>query len=269
MLNVLISALLSGIGYLFNWKNYEKKNLIFENGIMCTIQSVTLGLFQTSRESFLVVLSFLIFLNYKNPNFNIDKKKILITIMIYLFGYGIPLIANIIYISIGGYGESHLFCFTKKDDNNKENSDKSDSNGDLIGIIHYIYIIILVILNFYFTFYIISHEVCCKNKEENDLWEEEDNISCFNPLLKRLIFYPFAQIISLSGPIYYRIMTYFFEKNGEMDYSAGICAILNCLSTFLHTFIFALSNNLLNCNKKEEEHIKENKNSLYINDNDD
>ena len=112
MLNVLISALLSGIGYLFNWKNYEKKNLIFENGIMCTIQSVTLGLFQTSRESFLVVLSFLIFLNYKNPNFNIDKKKILITIMIYLFGYGIPLIANIIYISIGGYGKSHLFCFT-------------------------------------------------------------------------------------------------------------------------------------------------------------
>ena len=271
MLNVLISALLSGIGYLFNWKNYEKKNLIFGEGTMCTIQSVTLGLFQTSRESFLVVLSFLIFLNYKNPNFNIDKKKILITIMIYLFGYGIPLIANIIYISIGGYGKSHLFCFTK------ENDDKSASNGDLIGIIHYIYIIILVILNFYFTFYIISHEVCCKNKEENDLWEDEDNISCFNPLLKRLIFYPFAQIISLSGPIYYRIMTYFVDEGGNTNGAklkliegyAGICAILNCLSTFLHTFIFALSNNLLNCNKKEEEHIKENKNSLYINDNDD
>jgi hypothetical protein len=252
MLNVLISALLSGIGYLFNCKNYEKKNLIFGEGTMCTIQSVTLGLFQTSRESFLVVLSFLIFLNYKNPNFNIDKKKILITIMIYLFGYGIPLIANIIYISIGGYGKSHLFCFTK------ENDDKSDSNGDIIGIIHYIYIIILVILNFYFTFYIISHEVCCKNKEENDLWEDEDN-SCFNPLLKRLIFYPFAQIISLSGPVYYRIMS-ISKMSGDLKDAAGICAILNSFSSFIHTFIFALSNNIINCKKNEE--IKENQNLL-------
>jgi hypothetical protein len=269
MLNVMISAILSGIGYIFNWKNGTNEKLIFGDGIMCTMQSVFLGLFQTSRESFLASLSFLIFLNYKNPNINIDKYKRLFTIMIYLFGYGIPLIANIIYISIGGYGKSHLFCFTK------ENDDKSDSNGDIIGIIHYIYIIILVILNFYFTFYVISHEVCCK-KKENDLWEEEDNISCFNPLLKRLIFYPFAQIISLSGPIYYRIMTYFVDEGGNTNGAklkliegyAGICAILNCLSTFLHTFIFALSNNLLNCNKKEEK-IEENKNSLFNNDKDD
>ena len=129
-LNVMISALLSGIGYIFNWKigkndkGENEEKLIFEDEIMCTIQSVFFGLFQTSRESFLASLSFLIFLNYRNPNINLDKKKILITIMIYLFGYGIPLIANIIYISIGGYGESHLFCFTKED-NNKGNSNKS------------------------------------------------------------------------------------------------------------------------------------------------
>ena len=72
-------------------------------------------------------------------------------------------------------------------------------------------------------------------------------------------------------------MTYIVDEGGNTNGAklkliegyAGICAILNCLSTFLHTFIFALSNNLLNCNKKEEEHIKENKNSLYINANDD
>jgi len=51
MLNVLISALLSGIGYLFNWKKNEgidEINLIFENDFVCKMQSVTLGLFQTS-----------------------------------------------------------------------------------------------------------------------------------------------------------------------------------------------------------------------------
>jgi len=250
MLNVMISALLSGIGYLFNWKNFEKDNsLIFGGDIICSIQSVTLGLFQTSRESFLVLLSFLIFLNYKNPNINFDNHKKLIEIMIYLFGYGIPLIANIIYIIKGVYGKNDLFCFT---------------DNDLISIVHYTYIIILVILNFFFTFYIISHEVCCKSKE-NDAWEEEENASCFNPLLNRLIYYPFAQIISLSGPIYYRIKLISQQK--PLEDAAGICAVLNCLSTFLHTFIFALSNNLLNCNKKEKS--IENQKPLFKNDNDD
>jgi len=245
MLNVMISALLSGIGYLFNWKNDNNNNLIFGEGIICPIQSVTLGLFQTSRESFLVVLSFLIFLNYKNPNINFDDYKKLIEIMTYLFGYGIPFIVNIIYIVEGGYGKSHLFCFTDK---------------NIISIIHYSYIIILVLLNFYFTFYIISHEVCCKNRDEDDVWDEEDT-SCFNPLLNRLIYYPFAQIISLSGPIYYRINFIISSEEELLKDAAGICAILNCLSTFLHAFIFALSNNLLNCKKKEE--IKENKNPLF------
>ena len=266
MLNVLISALLSGIGYLFNWKKNEgidEINLIFENDFVCKMQSITLGLFQTSRESFLVSLSFLIFLNYKNPNINIDKNKKFIEIVIYLFGYGIPFISNIIYIIIEGYGKSDLFCFTIKKKNDNDND-----IGNYISIIHYTYIIILVILNFCFTFYIISHEVCCKNNEENDLWGEEDNISCFNPLLNRLIYYPLGQIISLSGPLYYRIMS-ISDMSKDMIDPAGICSILNCFSSFIHTFIFALSNNLLSCKKKEEEKEKENKNPLFNHDNDD
>jgi len=264
MLNVLISALLSGIGYLFNWKKNEgidEINLIFENDFVCKMQSITLGLFQTSRESFLVSLSFLIFLNYKNPNINIDKNKKFIEIVIYLFGYGIPFISNIIYIIIEGYGKSDLFCFTIKKKNDNDND-----IGNYISIIHYTYIIILVILNFCFTFYIISHEVCCKNNEENDLWGEEDNIACFNPLLKRLIFYPFAQIISLSGPLYYRIMSIIHNNDKPkyiMEDPAGICAILNCFSSFIHTFIFALSNNIIICKKNGE--IKGNKNELLNN----
>ena len=263
MLNVMISALLSGIGYIFNWKKKNSEDLIFGEGPICPIQSIFLGLFQTSRESFLISLSFLIFLNYKNPNINIDKNKKFIEIVIYLFGYGIPFIANIIYIIIEGYGKSDLFCFTIKKKDNYDND-----IGKYISIIHYTYIIILVILNFCFTFYIISHEVCCKNNEENDLWGEEDNISCFNPLLNRLIYYPLGQIISLSGPLYYRIMS-ISDMSKDMIDPAGICAILNCFSSFIHTFIFALSNNLLSCKKKEEEKEKENKNPLFNHDNDD
>ena len=58
MLNVMISALLSGKGYLFNWKNDDNANLILGDGIICHIQSITLGLFQTSRKVFYLYYHF-------------------------------------------------------------------------------------------------------------------------------------------------------------------------------------------------------------------
>ena len=61
---------------------------------------------------------------FSAPQFSISKISF-IEIVTYLFGYGIPLIANIIYISIGGYGKSHLFCFTK------ENDDKLNASSTL------------------------------------------------------------------------------------------------------------------------------------------
>ena len=54
------------------------------------------------------------------------------------------------------------------------------------------------------------------------------------------------------------------SKEKSLEDAAGICSVLNCLSIFLHTFIFALSNILLNCEKKEE--IKENKKPLFNHD---
>ena len=243
MLNVMISALLSIIGYLFNWK-IEKENvktLLFDNKFPCIMQSTFLAFFQSSRESFLTLLTFLVLLNYLNQKIKLDEDNTLYKVLIFCFCYGIPFIANIIYISIDAFGESHLFCFVKL-----------DKPGPLCGTIHFSYLLFLLILNVIFTLYIIIND-SCKKEEVNDVWfEDEYKKSCLNPLLKKIIFYPIAQIISLSFPINYRFST-FVSENGNEDKIAGIASVLNSVSSFIYTFIFMLSNNLLINFKDDKE----------------
>lgn len=258
MLNVMISTILSSLGYIFNWKvdnGSEKKVLLFNDGVTCIIQSFLLNFFQTSRESFLTLLTFIVFLYFKNQTFDLNKVKNLYKIAIYLFCYGIPLIASIIYMSIGAFGESHLFCFTKLENN---------SPVPITAIIHYIYLILLVLLNIIFTLYITIKDSCTKNNYQNDAWLEEEEkeekkcccLKCLNPLLLKIIFYPIAQLVCLSLPFAYRFIAFFFKKNPSLEVWAGLAAVLNSLSIVIYTFIFMFSNNLLPCCKIDNEKIR-------------
>ena len=196
-----------------------------------------LAIFQSSRESCLTLLTFLILINYLNEKIDLDNKKKFYKIIIFLYSYGIPVIANIIYISIGAYGENHLFCYVKLND-----------KGAICGSIHFFYLFALLILNSIFTLFILIHDSCIRKSNENEIWLEEK--TCINPLLKKIIFYPIAQVFSLGVPIIYRYGS-FISKSDTIYKMAGIAAVSNSFSSFIYTLIFMASNNLLFCCKKD------------------
>ena len=135
MINVMICAILSILGYVFNWGIKKEGNigsvLLFgsENGFLCRIQSFFLTFFQTARESLLTSLTIIVFFNYKEHNVEKTKYKILI----FLFCYGIPSISNILGFIFDGFGKNELFCFTGP-----------KNYGKKFGIIHFLYLILLL-----------------------------------------------------------------------------------------------------------------------------
>jgi len=269
MINVMISSILSPIGYLFNWKisndNSSDKKLLFgdSNGALCQTQSFLISFGQTSRETFLTLLSFRVLWSYCHQNRKkfVDSKKVNKSkdrectqkFLIQFLGYLIPFIANIIYLSIDVFGESHLFCYIK--------ADKSD-NTQLVTLIHHIYHSILIVLSLVFIIIILICEICSYNTYKNDPWLEDTTtleIKNDAPKLKKIIYYPFAQVISMSIPTIYRFKEYSNEEISKDNILAGPAALINTISSILYILIFIFSNNIFHCGKKRNE----NKNKLH------
>ena len=205
MINVMISSILSPLGYLLNWKinkeNSKEKEILFGEsmGFLCQSQSFILAFYQSTRETFLTLLTTIVFINYITQN-NAINTKLMFKIIILLIGYGISFIANLIYSLVGAFGESHLFCFTMLD---------TSGSTSICGTIHFTYIFILLILSLFFALYIII--IDCSNKDDN-LWtydNKEEGKCCMNSELKKIIFYPIDQIFSMSFIFYYRDRDYF------------------------------------------------------------
>ena len=248
MINVIISALLSIIGYIFNWKiidnnNEKKRILLFGNkdDFLCRIQSVFLNYFQTARESLLTSLTIIVFVNYKAHN----VEKIQYKIIIFLFCYGVPVISNIICFIFDGFGDNDLFCFTK---------DKGF--GKAFGIIHYLYLLTLLITNLALVLSIIIMDYR-QGKDYEDWLIDDEKASkwrIINPSLKKIIGYPIAQIVALIFPSIYRIG----NKVGTSTNWAKIAAIGNSFSVILYTIIYFYSNKkVLNEEIQENEANKE------------
>ena len=248
MINVMISGILSPLGYLLNWKveneNTKQKELLFgdSDGALCQIQSFILAFFQSSRETFVTFLTFIVFVNYfKSKNLNVDK--LVYKVIVQAIGYGIPLIANFTYSLIGAFGESHLFCFTKLD---------TSGVTSICGTIHFTYIFVLLLLSLFFILYIIIKDLCCKTY---DPWTDDDNgdekqKGCMNSELIKIIFYPIAQIFSMSYIFYYRFRDYFINEVKNSNTVAGTAAVINAISSIIYTLIFIFSNNIFACHKK-------------------
>ena len=252
MINVMICALLSILGYVFNWtikyenkdenKNEKGRVLLFgdEDGFLCKAQSFFLTYFQTARESLLTSLTIIVFFNYKEHDVEKTKYKILI----FLFCYGIPFISNIICFIFDGFGENDLFCFTKL-----------EKFGKIFGIIHFLYLITLLVINLGLVSSIIYMDYRQGKKYEN--WLVDDKSSKFaiiNSSLKKIIFYPIAQIFALIFPSIYRIGNN-SEKVGTSMKWAKIAAIGNSLSAVLYTLIFIISNNMVLEKDNKENNI--------------
>ena len=72
-----------------------------------------------------------------------------------------------------------------------------------------------------------------------------------NPKLKKIIFYPIGQIFSMSFIFYYRYRDYFTKEGISGIRVAGICSVINAISSILYTLIFIMSNNIFFSNNNE------------------
>lgn len=245
MINVMICAILSIIGYIFNWQIYfddSSHKLLFGevDGFLCRFQTFILGYFQTTRESLLTSLTIVIFCDYHE--INIEEKKIF-KYFIFILSYGIPLISNIIFLSIGGYGEMDLFCFTN-----------SETIGKISVFLHLLYLILLILSNIVLVIIIVVKDK--KQDNSNQDWlNETDSIKGFqDSSVQKIAFYPIAQIICLILPITYRIGNSFGIVKTNLIL-AQITAIGNSLSSVLYALIFLITNRMTfaKAKKKKDE----------------
>lgn len=250
MINVMISGILSPLGYLLNWKvkkdNSEEKELLFgkSEGFLCQTQSFILAFFQSTRETFVTLLLSIVFIKYLSSK-DLNTDKIFIKFLVIIMGYGIPFIANLTYSLIGAFGESHLFCFTNLN---------TSGVTSICGTIHFTYILILLILSIFMSLYILIKECCFKSY---DPWTDNDNNSdqkcCMNSELMKIMFYPIAQFFSMFLIFYYRFRDYFLNNIKDDKYFiSGTCAVINAISSIIYTIIFIFSNNIFGClNRKK------------------
>lgn len=246
MINAMISGIISPFGYLFNWvikDSNDNSILLFgeSEGFLCQFQAFTLATFQCSRESFVTLVMVISFLKVRFPEMNISSSKINV-IAVLIFGYGIPAAEVLIFMKLHVWGQSHLFCFTGM----VKEGNKYSGTIVTCGLIHFIYIIVLIVIsNLFILDILIRVNKMRKSYIDRNSDPEAGTTGCIccDPLLKKLVFYPFAQIVSMSLPIYYRIVDWF---GGEVKFSpSGPAAVMNAISSFIYTAIFFLSNNQL------------------------
>ena len=252
MINIMITAVLCPAGYVLNWVDSYNNNLLFGNGdgFFCQAQAFTTSYFQSCREIFVTLISIISFISFKFGDIiNIDESKLSL-ILILLIGYLIPLIECMTYLLKKGYGQSHLYCFTKIggiDDDEVKFS-------ELCGTIHFSFVVSLIIVSIFFISYLIIETSCCK-KEEGELvfwFRNNERKYCINPNLKKIIFFPIAQIITMSLPVVYRFKSFISHDHSGADAIAGPAAVVNSVSSILYILVFAISNEIFTTFRKEE-----------------
>ena len=73
-----------------------------------------------------------------------------------------------------------------------------------------------------------------------------------NPMLKKIIFFPIAQIITMSLPVVYRFKSFISHDHSGADAIAGPAAVVNSVSSILYILVFAISNGIFTTFRKEE-----------------
>ena len=241
MLNVIFTAIINSVGFLFNWVINGK--LIFEGeyNFACQAQSFILFFFHTARESFVTLISVVSFISFKfDEQFNNDKNKLGL-LMASLVGYLIPIIVNIVYPIIGAYGQGHYFCFV----NNSHPTSK------ICGLIHTIYVILLVLVSIILISYLVIKTANCNKEQNNNSWTDDDvEKHCMNPNLKKIIFFPIAQLCFNVVLLSYRMKNLAFKTENDDGGLERAAAALSSLSSISYSIIFAITNGIFT-NKNE------------------
>ena len=257
MLNLVISAILNSVGFLLNWVKKDKK-LLFgdEKGFFCKAQSIMLLFFHTARENFCTLVPIVSFISFKyGDNFDIDNNKLCL-ILVFLVGYLIPLIENIIYYFLGVHGQSDYYCLIKKE---------GSIYSALCGNIHLYYVIFLVIISFSLTIYLVIKTGNCNKNSTDDVWlnDNEKKTYCIHPMLKKIMFFPIVQVSFNVVILTYRVINNIYNYEG-VDFLAEPAATLGSTSSILFTLIFAITNEIFT--KSERESITESETESEIED---
>ena len=250
MINIMITAVLCPAGYVLNWVDSYNNNLLFGNGdgFFCQAQAFTTSYFQSCREIFVTLISIISFISFKFGDIiNIDESKLSL-VLVLLIGYLIPLIECMTFLLKKGYGKSHLYCYTKIEGDEVKFS-------ELCGTIHFSFVVVLIIISTFFIIYLIIKTSSCKKEDKkSDSWIKDDNTKkyCINPNLKKIIFFPIAQIITMSLPVVYRFKSFISHDHSGADAIAGPAAVVNSVSSILYILVFAISNEIFTTFRKEE-----------------
>lgn len=164
-----------------------------------------------------------------------------------ILGYTFPFILNLSYVLYGGYGQSHLFCFTSQ--NNK---------GKICGIIHFVYVTFIQLVSFVLSLILIRFIYLVKKRLKEEVSLEFERTESFSDelstssLIKKIIVFPIAQILFMVLPIYYRFREWFSDEDKQiLVIYAGIVAIVCVLPALVYPFIFALITNLFSVIKNK------------------
>ena len=245
MINVMATAILNSAGFLLNWVD-ENGKLLFgdEEGFFCQTESIVLFFSHTARETFVTLISVISFISFSfGDKFNLDNSKLSLIIVL-LLGYLIPFIADIIYFNLKIFGQSHYFCFTR-------------GSGDTVkiaktcGSIHTYYVLFLVIVSASLIIYLVIATTFFSKEKINDAWANNENTKhCISPILKKIIFFPIAQILANCIALSYRIIDF----NGTLNAQslARPAAAISSISCISYTIIFAVTNGIFSDSKKED-----------------
>ena len=270
MLNVMITAILNAVVLILNWVIYDDNNndnkitsdennngtLLFgnETDFLCQFQAGSISATVTARETFVTLISVLSFISFKfGEDLYLYKSKLGLILVLFI-GYLIPIIGNIIYYFTGSFGKTQYFCFIK----NK-----------LLVTIHLSYMLFLLIISIIFITYLIIKTSCHKIETEYEGWiNDKAEKNCINPILKKIIFFPIAQVFTNCLTLTFRFVDHYI---GSKDYSkllARPAALVNSVSSILYTLVFAITNGIFtNFGEKkgdEQEEIKNTNNSESI-----
>ncbi len=232
-----------------------------DNSFICKFQSFSIGTFIEARETFATSITIIMFIKAilkKNLNRDTTIKVVM------LIGYCFPIINNICFILIGGYGKSHLFCFTN-----------GSPQGKLSVTLHFSYIIINQLFSIILSTVLIIH-ICYfkKEKSKSNTTQKFDlnnnSYSTINSqneielsrIIKKIIFFPIAQFLFMLCPFIYRGQEWFSTTQREKSYwilFGGIVAIACSFPAIGYTLIFAVTNGMFSiiCQERRKEKISD------------
>lgn len=207
-----ISSFFQTIAFIIYFPDKDSKS---DEGI-CQLQAFSMQLFGLAQFLWTCLLSYTIYqsvINLKTFSKKDNTNLMLIRLMYFLVGFGIPLIISLFGLIFGLYGKAGFWCFI--------NTEKLKENLDNKFQIFYLFTFIFLWCCIMFNLGLYSKVI----KYINNSFDEEDNSLASN-YTRPLMMYTIIQILCLLPSTINRLYQVFEYENIEfMDYIQSFCDV--------------------------------------------